>query len=76
MGAQGLLLPIQVQGSSSAGQRFPPHNRTLEVGEFRVGGGVHDTVDSYTFQNPVLTGGIFTFPAHSHRVYDRHQIDS
>ena len=33
---------------TSAGQRFQPHNRTLEVGSFfRVGGGVHD---SYTFQ--------------------------
>ena len=47
-----LLLPIQVQGSV-----FPPHNRTLEVGEFRVGGGVHD---SYTFQCGLV--GSFTSP--------------
>ena len=37
--------------------RFPPHNRTLEVGEFRVGGGVHD---SYTFQCGLV--GSFTSP--------------
>ena len=45
---------------TSAGQRFPPHNRTLEVGEFfffRVGGGVHD---SYTFQCGLV--GSFTSP--------------
>ena len=33
------------------------HNRTLEVGEFRVGGGVHD---SYTFQDGLV--GSFTSP--------------
>ena len=42
---------------TSAGQRFPPHNRTLGVGEFRVGGGVHD---SYTFQCGLV--GSFTSP--------------
>ena len=42
---------------TSAGQRFPPHNRTLGVGEFRVGGGVHD---SYTFQCGLV--GYFTSP--------------
>ena len=43
---------------ASAGQRFQPHNRTLEVGSFfRVGGGVHD---SYTFQCGLV--GSFTSP--------------
>ena len=42
---------------TSAGQRFPPHNRTLGVREFRVGGGVHD---SYTFQCGLV--GSFTSP--------------
>ena len=42
---------------TSTGQFFPPHNRTLEVGEFRVGGGVHD---SYTFQCGLV--GSFTSP--------------
>ena len=42
---------------TSAGQRFPPHNRTLGVGEFRVCGGVHD---SYTFQCGLV--GSFTSP--------------
>ena len=42
---------------TSAGQRFPPHNRILEVGEFRVGGGVHD---SYTFQCGLV--GYFSSP--------------
>ena len=36
---------------------FPPQNRILEVGEFRVGGGVHD---SYTFQCGLV--GSFTSP--------------
>ena len=63
---QFFLLPYRVSpcdGSSSsssdtsAGQRFPPHNRTLGVGEFRVGGGVHD---SYTFQCGLV--GSFTSP--------------
>ena len=44
------LMSMKVHFSSSntsAGQRFQPHNRTLEVGSFfRVGGGVHD---SYIF---------------------------
>ncbi len=43
--------------NTSAGQRFPPHNRTLEVGEFRVGDGIHD---SYTFQCGLV--GYFTSP--------------
>ena len=50
-----LLLPIQVQGSVF--REIPPHNRTLGVGEFRVGGGVHD---SYTFQCGLV--GSFTSP--------------
>ena len=57
-----LMTPILCSSSSSssdtsAGQRFPPHNRTLGVGEFRVGGGVHD---SYTFQCGLV--GSFTSP--------------
>ena len=52
-----LLLPIQVQ-------RFPLNNRTLEVGEFRVVGGVQD---SYT-RIPVRTGGIFYLPWHRHQI--------
>ena len=54
-----LLLPIQL---TSAGQHFPPHNRTLEVGEFRVGGG-----DSYTFQCG-LVGSFNYFPWHRHPI--------
>ena len=39
----GSMFRISSSSSSdtSAEQRFPPHIRTLEVGEFRVGGGVH-----------------------------------
>ena len=48
---------IASSSDTSAGQRFPPHNRTLGVGEFRVGGGVHD---SYTFQCGLV--GSFTSP--------------
>ena len=59
-----LEMPSKQSSSSdtSAGQRFPPHNGTLGVGEFRVGGGVHD---SYTL---VRTGGIFYFPWHRHQI--------
>ena len=56
----GQILHTHASSSSSdtsAGQRFPPHNRTLGVGEFRVGGGVHD---SYTFQCGLV--GSFTSP--------------
>ena len=56
-------LPMHNDGTSSssdtsAGQRFQPHNCTLEVGSFfRVGGGLHD---SYTFQCGLV--GSFTSP--------------
>ena len=43
--------------TSAGQQRFPLHNRTLEVGEFRVGGGIHN---SYTFQCRLV--GLFTSP--------------
>ena len=52
-----LLTSSSSSSDTSAGQRFPPHNRTLGVGEFRVGGGVHD---SYTFQCGLV--GSFTSP--------------
>ena len=54
---QSLLTGGSSSSDTSAGQRFPPHNRTLGVGEFRVGGGVHD---SYTFQCGLV--GSFTSP--------------
>ena len=52
-----IWLMITSSSDTSAGQRFPPHNRTLGVGEFRVGGGAHD---SYTFQCGLV--GSFTSP--------------
>ena len=59
--SSALLSTCQTDCSSSsdtsAGQRFPPHNRTLGIREFRVGGGVHD---SYTFQCVLV--GSFTSP--------------
>ena len=58
-----LLISSSSSSDTSAGQCFPPHNRTLGVGEFRVGGGVHD---SYTFQCGLV--GSFTFPWHRHQI--------
>ena len=58
--ARGLCVTdfsIPSSSDTSAGQRFQPHNRTQEVGSFRVGGEVHD---SYTFQCGLV--GSFTSP--------------
>ena len=57
------LLSFFSSSDISAEQRFPPHNRTLEVGEL-----LECSWSPRQLHIPVRTGGIFYFPWHRHQI--------